>query len=70
LGCLTFLAAGGGPLEEVMNLYLQTTYAVMTMPQSDGGDHQTNYRVNDKFNLWSFNYERRENFERKRRKRK
>ena len=53
-----------------MNLFQQTTYAVMTMPQTDGGDHQINHSVNYKFNLWSFNYERRENFERKCRKRK
>ena len=36
-----------------MNLFQQTTYAVMTMPQTDGGDHQTNHRVNNKINLAS-----------------
>ncbi len=53
-----------------MNLHQQPTNAVMTMPQTDGGDHQINHRVNNKIHLWSFNYERRENFERKCRKRK
>ncbi len=53
-----------------MKLMQQATNAVITMPQTDGVDHQKNHRVNYRFKLWSFNYERQENFEQKCWKRK